>query len=106
MKLDPTDWTVLAGVGLGVGFVVYLISSVKKGTEKVVDTIAEPIADAILAVTLPGQVRLVGRVILPNGYEIPLNDVRPDSSLRFRYGGLTYQIVERNGDAYFARVVA
>lgn len=73
-----------------------------KTLQKSADAASEPIADAILAATLPGDVTVLGSVVLPTGTRIGMSQLSITPQLRFVYLGKTYQIVRRDGGDYIA----
>lgn len=97
------NWTNIAIAGIGAGVVLYLFGQAKKGGEALINTVAKPIADSILFLTLPGEVRLRGDVVFPDGSRILINDVRLDDEARFVYRGVRWQIYSRNGASFLAQ---
>lgn len=86
-------------VGGAVAAVLYFL---KGKIEKGADDLSKPIADAILAVTLPGDVTVLGRVKLPNGVQLGMSQLNIGPGLTFTYLGMPYKIVRREGAFYIA----
>ena len=84
--------------------VIALIWYFKKYLEKGADIIAQPIADTIIGATLPGQVELVGMVVLPNGSRVPINDIGLTPNLTFSYASKPYKISHRNSSGDYVAV--
>jgi hypothetical protein len=107
MKRPSNDTLrMVAMVGVG-GFVAWWlyeqIAKVGAAGQKVGDAIAAPIADAWLAVTLPGQVNVTGTVLLPNGAgAVPMSQLAVNADLKFKYMGVVYQLTGRDGNNYNA----
>lgn len=87
---------------LGVGVVVaYLLWKSKEKIEKGADFIAEPIANTIIGITMPGELKLTGNALLPNGYRVAMSQLNIDpSTLTFSHLGLRYRIDHREGNDY------
>lgn len=66
--------------------------------------VASPIANAYTALTLPGQVNVLGQVILPNGQRIPLNTINVDDSFTFQYLGGRYRLTGRDAAGNYSAV--
>lgn len=99
MKLDSA--IAIGGIAVA-GGLLYLLFKGKDKIEKGADFVAKPIADAIIAVTLPGNVELEGTVQLPDGLRISLNDLRIANDLSFVYNTRRYRIINRTGSTYYA----
>jgi len=81
---------IVAGV---IGIALYFVW--KKATD-LTAPISDTIADAIIGVTLPGDVQVLGAIVLPNGTQIPVNGLAIDAQARFTYQGLRYQLTGRD----------
>jgi hypothetical protein len=100
MKLTQatTEKLALAGA-LGIAFYI-----VWRKASNTLEPVSNTIADAILGVTLPGDVQVVGTILLPNGNVIPVNGLAVDSQARFTYLGARYQLTGRNSNNQYVAV--
>lgn len=97
---DNTELLMIAGL---VGGALYLLyREAKKLSDSTIDTIAEPIANAIIDVTMPGRLKLTGYAFFPaNGNRVAMSQLNIDpDSLQFYYLGVRYKIDRREGDDY------
>lgn len=87
-----------------IAVVVAVLYYLWRNAQKVGDTIASPIADAITGVLLPGDVQLQGMVRLPNGQLVSFGalDMIQPSTLTFVFNGARYRIDHRDGSNYIA----
>lgn len=61
-----------------------------------VEPVSNVIADAIIGMTLPGNVQVLGVIVLPNGNQIPVNGLAIDSKAQFTYQGIRYTLTGRD----------
>lgn len=100
MSVDKIERYLMIGL-LGVG--AYLLWKSKEKIDKGVDFIAEPIANAIIAVTMPGQLQLTGNVLFSSGYRVSINQLNVNpTTLTFSHLGQRYRIDHREGNDYIA----
>lgn len=68
------------------------------------ETVAAPIADAIVDATLPGDVEVLGTVTMPGGAQISMGQLYVMSDMTFEYNKRRYKITGRTGNRYTAVV--
>jgi hypothetical protein len=84
-------WGVLAG-GAWLAYKVY------SGLAKAGDAASKTVADAYVRATAGPVIEVLGRVVLPNGLKVPLNDVAVKSDFTFMYGQQRYKLTKRRPD--------
>lgn len=88
---------------LGGAVIAAVLYYLKDKVDTAADDFSKPIADAYLAVTLPGDVTVLGNVILPNGAQLSMSQLAINGpTLTFNYLGKAYRIVRRDGANYIA----
>lgn len=71
--------------------------SLKGGISKLTDPAVKAIANAYVDLTTD-SVEVLGRVVLPTGQRVPLNDLAVKSDFTFFYNGVKYKLTERRAD--------
>jgi hypothetical protein len=97
---------------LVIGIVAYFALKAMRGAQTVIDSVTQPAAEAWVRLTSGPRVTILGRVALPDGRLIPIQDILDaggsvDSRGFFRWQGTTYQITGRNnaGDYSASRII-
>lgn len=106
MKLTAKNLLTLALIAGGVYLAWKFWTQIKAVTQAATDAVANPISDAYIAITQPGDVELLGNVKLPNGALVPLSSLNvTPADMSFAYLGNRYRIDHREGDTYIAKNV-
>lgn len=81
-----------------IGALGYLGYKAYKGANAAVDAVGKTVADAYVAVTAGPKIEVLGRVVLPNGQRVPINDLilKPDAT--FTYQNVRYRMTKRRPD--------
>lgn len=95
-------WPYLVG-----GVVLYF--AFKKLTQVAVtaiEPITNAVTDAYIDATLPDDVHILARIVLPSGVLINADDIQLNDNMQFRYGGMLYKLTGRNADNNYVAVIA
>lgn len=95
----------IAAIGLGAYLLYRFWNAAKTVATAAGNAAAAPIADAYLALTLPGAVNVTGAVILPDGSAVQLNTLSVDSNAQVNIGGKTYQLTSHDANGNYPAIL-
>lgn len=105
MKADDIkSWLMLAAAAGG----AYLAWRFWDKLASAGDNVSKGIADAYVRVTAGPVIQVQGRVVLPDGRKVPMQDIKVVDSRNFlfTYGGKRYRLVKRRPDNDYDSVLA
>lgn len=90
---DAIKWGIFAAVGIS-GYLLY------KKFADAGDKASKSLADAYVRATAGPVIQVLGRVVLPDGRKVPMQDIKITDSrnMLFAYGGKTYKLLRRRPD--------
>lgn len=92
MKLEKLlPWLAVGGVG-------YLAMKALGGAKEAADKAAQSIANAYVRATSDPAIEVLGRVVLPDGQRVPLNDVAVKPDFTFMFRNVKYRLTGRRPD--------